>query len=143
MKDYIVTVNFSHESYGGYDHNDGDEEFHVRARNEKSAKTKALIAAYDRGGGYHREVKSVRLENLEPVKFIKKKQSKQTQNKNIAEVFGSRLHMLETLHLTYRFILDQDLAVGLNSLNNTDSRLTTNDQRELGKRLAKYWELKQ
>jgi len=59
MKNYIVNIQFSHESFGGYDHIDGVSGYTVWSRNEESAKKKAMKIAKSEGGGYHREVKSV------------------------------------------------------------------------------------
>jgi len=57
MKDYIVTVAYSHESFGGYDHNDGEEDFEVKAMNDDVAKRKALALARKDCGGY--EVRTI------------------------------------------------------------------------------------
>lgn len=59
MKTFVVTVSFSHEPFGGYDHNDGSKEYTVCARNADSAKKKALVLAKKEGGGYERRVSSV------------------------------------------------------------------------------------
>lgn len=45
MKTYFVTIKFSHESFGGFDHNDGQKDYTVRARDRESAKKKALTLA--------------------------------------------------------------------------------------------------
>jgi hypothetical protein len=37
LKTYIVTVSLSHESYNGYDHNDGNEKYEVQAINKEVA----------------------------------------------------------------------------------------------------------
>lgn len=60
MKNYIVKINYSHESFNGYNHNDGDKDFKVSAKNYESAQTKALSLAKKEGGGYEKRVKSVR-----------------------------------------------------------------------------------
>ena len=60
MKDYIVTVAYSHESFGGYDHNDGEEDFEVKAMNDDVAKRKALDLARKDGGGYDARATYVR-----------------------------------------------------------------------------------
>ena len=44
-KPYFVTIEFSHESFGGYEHKDGRKDYTVRALNRESAKKKALILA--------------------------------------------------------------------------------------------------
>ena len=41
MKKWEVTLNIGHESYGGYDHKDGDETHLVDALNRTSAVKKA------------------------------------------------------------------------------------------------------
>ncbi len=45
MKKFNVTVQYSHESFGGYTHRDGSEIFLVEARNHDSARKKALKIA--------------------------------------------------------------------------------------------------
>jgi hypothetical protein len=65
LKTYIVTVNCFHESFGGYDHNDGDEKFTVSALNRESAGKKALKAAYAQGGGYSYRLKEIQNEDNE------------------------------------------------------------------------------
>ena len=57
-KQYIVTVELSHESFGGHDHKDGNAYYEVVAMNEASASKKALK---ENSGGYEKRVKSVRL----------------------------------------------------------------------------------
>jgi hypothetical protein len=42
MKKYSVKFHTYHESYNGYDHSDGWKEYTVEARNDESAKKKAL-----------------------------------------------------------------------------------------------------
>lgn len=60
MKDYIVTIKYSHESFNGYDHNDGTKDFEVKAINRKVAGKKALKLAQKEGGGYCREISYVK-----------------------------------------------------------------------------------
>lgn len=59
MKNFTVKINYSHESYNGYDHNDGDKEFTVSARNATSAEKKALKLAHEKGSPYEKRVVSV------------------------------------------------------------------------------------
>jgi hypothetical protein len=61
MKTYVVQIQFSHESFGGYEHNDGSEQFEVTARNEKSARTKALKQARQQRRGYESRIISTYL----------------------------------------------------------------------------------
>ncbi len=51
-KNFIVKVERSHESYNGYDHIDDISDYKVKARDEKSARKKALTVARSSGGGY-------------------------------------------------------------------------------------------
>jgi hypothetical protein len=41
MKTYIITATLSHESFGGYTHNDGHHQIEVKASSKQSAKNKA------------------------------------------------------------------------------------------------------
>ena len=56
MKKFIVTIELSHESFGGYDHKDGTETYEVDARNEASARKKAMKLSKNKGGGYSRQI---------------------------------------------------------------------------------------
>ncbi len=59
--------------------------------------------------------------------------------------FGSRYHMLETLHQAYRYILDEVSATANLSIGGSVAkrRLDNAAQRELGRNLAKYFDVKQ
>ena len=59
LKTYIVTIALSHESFGGYDHNDGEETFEVKAINCEVAGRKGLALARKDGGGYETKLKKV------------------------------------------------------------------------------------
>jgi hypothetical protein len=62
-----------------------------------------------------------------------------TKNKKQVE-FGTREHMLETLHLSYQYALDN---LGAAMFGNLDQqRLNGAKQKELGKSLSKYWNIK-
>ena len=50
----------------------------------------------------------------------------------------SREAMLETLRMAYRFVLDQCAVMR----GGEPTRLNHEDEKELGRRLAQYWELK-
>ncbi len=52
MKTYTVTVELSHESFGGYDHKDGRYDYVVTAKDRGDAKKKALKISKSKGGGY-------------------------------------------------------------------------------------------
>ena len=41
MKTYIVCANLTHESFGGYTHNDGSRQVEIKASSKKSAINKA------------------------------------------------------------------------------------------------------
>lgn len=56
MKTFIVKIQRSHESFGGYDHIDGTEQYEVKASNDKTARNKALKQARKSGGGYEHRV---------------------------------------------------------------------------------------
>lgn len=56
MKEFLVTVNISHESFNGYDHNDGNVEYIVRAKNTSSAENKVKKHFKKEGGGYYRRI---------------------------------------------------------------------------------------
>ena len=59
IKTYDVTIAISHESYGGYDHNDGTETHRVKAINRDVAAKKGLRKAEEDSGGYSLRVKEV------------------------------------------------------------------------------------
>ncbi len=56
MKTFKVTIALSHESFGGYDHSDGNVIKTVKAKNQKSAESKAIKEV---GGGYEKRVISI------------------------------------------------------------------------------------
>lgn len=56
MKEYLVTVNLSHESFNGYEHNDGNVEYIVRAKNKSSAENKVEKFYKKEGGGYYKRI---------------------------------------------------------------------------------------
>ena len=60
LKIFTVTVNASHESFNGYDLNDGDTNYIVEALNMDSAGKKALKLANSQGGGYYHKVSGVK-----------------------------------------------------------------------------------
>ena len=63
MKKYKVTITLSHESFGGYDHNDGEKEYFVEARNWSSARKKVFKIIDKEKGGYEHTLKEI--ENIE------------------------------------------------------------------------------
>ena len=65
LKTYKVIVAISHESFGGYDHNDGTEEHTVKASNSEVVGRKALKIAESDGGGYSYKVEEVQNVNDE------------------------------------------------------------------------------
>ena len=66
-------------------------------------------------------------------KFIKKKLSRAAQLKADKQQFGSRVHMLDTIHLAYKH--------ALGALDNL-RRSNITEELDLGRRLFKYWEIK-
>ncbi len=56
MKQFHVKIQYSHESYGGFDHKDGIEGFLVKARDEKSARKKALAEADKKNPSYEKKI---------------------------------------------------------------------------------------
>lgn len=60
-KRYVVVLEMSHESFGGYDHKDGTCTINVEARSPKEAGDKAVTKARQGGGGYAYEVISTSL----------------------------------------------------------------------------------
>lgn len=63
LKTYIVTIGLSHESFGGYDHNDGEEKIEVKALNVTSAGKKGLAISRKDCGGYSIRPKEVQNKN--------------------------------------------------------------------------------
>ena len=59
MKNFIVEIEFSHESFGGYDHKDGTRQYEVKAKTADSARNKALKLARKGAGAYDTRVISV------------------------------------------------------------------------------------
>lgn len=59
MNEYKVIVELGHESYGGYYHSDGREEFYVKARNTDSAKTKAKKLIAKKHSPYDHMIKAI------------------------------------------------------------------------------------
>ena len=66
-------------------------------------------------------------------KFTKKKLSRAAQ-------FGSRAHMLDTIHLSYLTVLDT-IAEAMNN-SPIKPRTSYKERFELGQRLLKYWGVK-
>ena len=65
LKDYFVTVEYSHESARGYDHNDGSKIFEVKAINKRVAGKKGMKLANKTRGGYGIKLKEVQNQNDE------------------------------------------------------------------------------
>ncbi len=54
--------------------------------------------------------------------------------------FGSRRHMLQTIHNMYLYVLDNAADGSGNTSGNL--RLSYDKQKELGRNLAQYWDIK-
>lgn len=59
MKTFKVTVAFSHESFGGYNHKDGTSDYFVQAKNSKSAKNKVKKYLSRNAPNYQKDFVSV------------------------------------------------------------------------------------
>ncbi|MEK6884673.1 MAG: hypothetical protein AABY22_33880 [Nanoarchaeota archaeon] len=66
-------------------------------------------------------------------KFIKNKLSVKDQLVQDKKQFGSRQHMIDTLHLAYQYILDNI------EFENKFKKLSKSDNYKLGRRLFDYW----
>ena len=67
MKEFIATVEISHESFGGYTHKDGQETYIVRAKNKTSAVSKVKRHIRKMGGGYCRRVICILEKRSDPI----------------------------------------------------------------------------
>jgi hypothetical protein len=63
MRNYKITVKLFHESFGGYDHCDGEKTYNIRASNDKAARNKALKKAGKESGGWGRIIEMEFYEN--------------------------------------------------------------------------------